>query len=332
MLNNVMVVGGSGFIGSHLVEKLCHKGYNTVVLVRRNSKTKFLNSLGVELRFGDLLVSNSLKEALKGVETVFCVTNVKHFDKSPKKYEEELYRLHMDGTRNLIEACLANNVRRLVYFSSVAAMGYQKGVNIYDESSGNNPFDAYGRAKLEAEEILHGISKKGKLAITILRPPGVFGERGVGVLKKVIFFAGKRVIPVLGSGENRQSFAYVGNVVNQAIFLAENSGSVGKTYIISDERPYSVNELIDTVFKVMNVRSLKIHIPVWFVMFCVLCINFFGIVFLKRKVINKENIVAIAGERIFDGSRIFRKFDYKQEYDLAQGITRTIQWYKKENV
>lgn len=330
-MNNVLVIGGSGFIGSHLAERLCLKGYKVAVLVRKNSDTKFLKSLGVELRLGDLLEPNSLMGVFSGVDTVFGVVNVKPAGKSPKEYEKELYRLHIDGTRNLIKACKVNNVRRLIYFSSVAAIGYQKGVNFYDESSRENPIDAYGKAKLGAEKILNEVSKNKEMDITILRPPGVFGEKGLGALKKIIFFVEKKCVPVMGKGENRQSLTYVGNIVNQAIFLAESSDSIAKTYITSDDRPYSVNELIGTVAKVMNVRPLKIHIPIWLTMFSVSALNSLGKIFLKRELINKESIVAISSERIFNGSRIFKELGYKQEYDLTAGITRTIEWYRRKN-
>lgn len=330
-MNNVLVIGGSGFIGSHLVERLYLKGYKVTVLVRKNSNTKFLKSLGIELRLGDLLEPNSLRGVFSGVDTVFCVVNVKPDNKSPQEYGKELYRLHIDGTENLIKACKVNNVRRLIYFSSVAAMGYRKGVNSYNESSEENPIDAYGKAKLEAENILNETSKKREMDITILRPPGVFGKRGLGPLGKIIFFVEKRCVPIIGRGENKQSLTYVGNVVNQAIFVAENPDSIGKTYITSDDRPYSVNELINTVAKVMNVRPLKVHIPIWLIMFSVSVLNFLGKIFLKRELINKESIIAITSERIFDGSRIFRELGYKQEYDLTAGISRTIEWYRREN-
>ncbi|HDY66921.1 MAG TPA: NAD(P)-dependent oxidoreductase [Candidatus Scalindua sp.] len=328
-MNNVLVIGGSGFIGGHLAEKLCLRGYKVAVLVRKNSDTKFLKLLGVELRLGNLLEPYSLKEAFSEIDTVFCVVNVKPVGKSQKDYKEQLSRLHAEGTRNLIKACKINNVRRLIYFSSVAAIGYRKGVNSYDESSEENPIEAYGKAKLEAENILKETSKNREMDITILRPPGVFGKKGRGPLKKIIFFVEKRCVPIIGRGENKQSLTYVGNVVNQAIFVAENPNAIGKTYITSDDRPYSVNELVNMVAKVMNICPLKIHVPTWLVIFCVSVLNSFGKLFFRREIINKESFVAITSERIFDGSRIFRELGYKQEYDLTTGITRTIEWYKK---
>lgn len=332
-MKNILVIGGAGFIGSNLTEKLgLTNKYNVTVLLRKTSDPKFLKSKDIRLCYGDMLDKDSLKSACAGVDTVFCLVNVRPAGKSPEEYNKELFLLHTEGTKNLLDACKANNVRRLIYFSSVAAIGYKKGINAYDENSETDPIDAYGKAKLEAEKILNDCIKKREMDVTILRPPGVFGENGLGSLAKIIFFVKKGFVPILGNGENKQSITYVGNVVNEAIFLSDNANSFGKTYITSDDRPYSVNELVDTVAKTLNSNPFKLHIPVSLLMLLVTIVNLFGKALLKREVVNRESIVAISTERIFDGSRIFREFDYKQEYDLTTGVQQTIGWREGKNV
>ncbi len=329
-MNKILVVGGCGFIGSHLVERLIENGHKVSVLVRKNSDIRFIQTLGVELFIGDLLVPDSLSPAFNGIDTVFCLVNVKPAGKSQEAYVKELNLVHTDGTLNLLAVCKLNKVERLVYLSSVAAIGYKKNVVTYNELSPEEPIDAYGRAKLEAENILRQGMLDSGVKITILQPPGVFGERGLGSLGKIIAFTEKGLVPVLGSGKNRQSLAYVGNVVNQLIFAAEHLESAGKTYIISDERPYTVNELIQAVSGAIGARPLKAHIPLWIVFFMVSTLNFFARLFLRRDVFNKESIIAVSTERIFDGSRIFRELGYKQVYDLASGVSRMVAWHKNK--
>lgn len=327
-MTNVLVAGGSGFIGSHLVERLTAKGYKVRVLVRENSDTKFIRSLGIDLCVGDLLKPDSLNTALYGIDTAFCLVNVKPLGKTPQQYLSELKLLHTEGTRNLLTACKANKVKRLVYLSSVAAIGYKKGVAVYNELSPEEPIDAYGRAKLEAENVLRYEARDSGVEITILQPPGVFGERGLGSLGKIITFTEKGIIPVLGSGKNLQSLTYAGNLISQVIFAAEHPESAGKTYITTDSRAYAVNELAAAVSQAMGARPLKIHIPVWVVLFMISILNFLTKLFLSKEVINKESIIAITTERIFDGSKFFRELGYRQEYDLAEGVRRTVKWYK----
>lgn len=331
-MTNVLVAGGSGFIGSHLVERLAAKGYKVRALARKNSNTRFMRSLGAELYIGDLLEPDSLNPAFNGADTVFCLVNVKPLGKTPQEYLNQLNLLHTEGTRNLLMACKANKVSRLIYLSSVAAIGYKKNAVIYNELSPEEPIDAYGRAKLEAENILRQGMRDSGVKITILQPPGVFGERGLGSLGKIIVFTEKGFVPILGSGKNRQSLAYVGNVINQVIFTAEHSESAGKTYIAADARAYAVNELVAEAGRAMGARPFKMHIPVWPILFFASILNFFSRIFLRKEALNRESIIAISTERVFDGSRIFRELGYKQEYDLAEGVRRTVKWYKGQRL
>jgi nucleoside-diphosphate-sugar epimerase len=331
-MKNALVIGGTGFIGSHLIEKLYQKGYKVKALARSSSNTSLLESWDIELCLGDILSLESLKEACLGQDIVFCLINIKPDNLSQKDYKDKIYKIHIEGTNNLIEACKGNNIKRIIYFSSVAAIGYKEGIKFYYEFTQENPKDAYGKAKLEAEKILRASQEKNEIDVTILRPPGVFGERDLGALGKITSFVNKRIVPVMGNGSNRLNLTYVGNVVNQAILLAENSDSIGKTYITADQRPYSVNELINNVARALDIKVFKIHIPIWFIMFSMSVINFFSKIILKKKIINSESIKAIISERIFVSSRIFRELSYKQEYNLEIGVKRTIEWYKKENV
>lgn len=330
-MKNALVIGGTGFIGSHLAEQLINKGYKVAVLVRHNSNTAFLQSLGLELRLGDLLDKDSLLRAVKGIDVIFCAANIKPAGKNREDYEKELFRVHVEGTRSLLDACRECGVRRIIYFSSVAAMGYEKGTSFYDDSFKVRPVDAYGKAKLEAERILNEAYRSKEADIIILRPPGVFGERGLGAMHKIILFVEKGFVPVIGRGSNKQSIAYIGNIVNQAICAAQNQNSIGNTYITGDARAYSVNELISAVCKAMNRKVLRIHIPLFLLMSAVSFFNFLGCIFLRRKIINKESIIAIATERVFDSSRIFKELGYKQEYDLEESIKRAISWYKRQD-
>lgn len=321
-MKNILVIGGTGFIGSHLAENLLHKGYKVYALARKQSNTAFLRSLGAEIRVGDLLDMDSLKAGLEGIDTVFCLVNVKPSGRTEEEYKKQLYCVHVEGTANLAGACKAKGVRRIVYLSSVSAMGYSNKISVYDESFAPAPVDDYGKAKLAAEKILGRYIADKTLDITILRPPGVFGERGLGPLGKIMFFAEKGIVPVIGSGKNKQSIAYVGNIVNEAVCAAENPASFGKTYIVSDRQPYTVNELIAAVSKAMNMRPLKAHIPV----FAINCLApLFSLLGMSR-----ENIVAISTERVFDPAKIFSELGCAQEYDLSSAVSRVTEWYRKD--
>ncbi len=324
-MRNILVIGGTGFIGGHLIERLCSDGFQVSALVRRTSNGTFLETLhGVKMREGDITDARALGDSLAGIDTVFCLATTR--PTGAQDYDREVGAVHTVGTENLLRACESNGVGRLVYFSSVAAIGSKPGVGVYNETSEPAPTDAYGRAKLAAEKILHAHQSQ-RLGITVLRPASVFGERGVGPLRKIISFAGKGVVPVLGSGNNKQSFTYVGNTVDETMFLAARTDTIGKTYILSDNTPYTVNELVAAVTRALSRQPLILHVPLGLLKVVGGCANACSRLVLKRNLVNTDNLSGISSDRVFDPSRLFEELGYSQPYDLATAAQRTVEWH-----
>lgn len=113
-----LVTGASGFIGKHLVRTLVEQGRDVRCLVRETSNTQYLDDLGVELFYGDLLNTDSLKGIIKDVKIVYHLAGQIH-----SKYSRDFYKVNFDGTRNLVEECLPEKIERFVFLSSIAAVG-----------------------------------------------------------------------------------------------------------------------------------------------------------------------------------------------------------------
>lgn len=97
---NILVTGGTGFIGSHLVDHLLARGYRVRCLIRRNSNLTCIQNKGVEFVYGDLLDKKNLEPAVKGIEYVFHLAAL-----SMGSIHKEFYRVNVSGTRNLLEVC-----------------------------------------------------------------------------------------------------------------------------------------------------------------------------------------------------------------------------------
>ena len=327
-MKNVMVIGGTSFIGSHLVEKLSQEGYKVRVLVRKQSDTNFIQGLKkIELCLGDILDLDSLKKALEGIDTVFCSVNVKPGGLNFRQYHNALERVHVEGVKNLIEACKCNKTKRFFYLSSMSATLYEKNLYTLNEFSIRDLHNVYGRVKLEAENLLRRVPEE-ELGVTIFRPPEVFGERGPGALARYILFIKNGVIPVLGSIKNTHNIAYVGNIADQIIFLSKQDSSKGKQYIISDEKPYMESEIIETVCRSMNARPLKLRIPGWFLYCGIGILRFFTRICLKKELMSMEESALVINGHISSGFKILHELGYRQRYDLQAAVARTINWYK----
>ena len=229
----VLVTGGTGFIGSHLVEALLQKGIQVRCLLRKSSDLKWIKGLPVEYAWGDCRDPASLKEAVKGVDQVFHSAGV-----TKAVREETFFEINAYGTENLIQACLEHNpdLQKFIYLSSQAAAGPSRNGNRKKETDPCQPVSPYGQSKRMGEEL--ALSHGHKLPLLILRPSAVYGPRE----RDIYFFfklLSKGIHLCASSPDQHISLCYVQDVVQAILLAAETRTSRGEIFFVSDGQDYS---------------------------------------------------------------------------------------------
>lgn len=207
----VLVTGGTGFIGSHLVDLLVEKNYNVRVLVRKGDVhpayddkvnqeiLEHEKNLGVEIVYGNLLDKKSLEKACEGIDIIY------HLAAIARQYEglptQVYYDINTFGTKNLLDACLKNKVKRFVYTSTKDACGPSLDGKPLTEKTILHPVIVYGKSKLGGEILSLYYYKKFGLPVTIIRPPLIYGER-YPLLARYFRTVKKGIFPIFGSGKN----------------------------------------------------------------------------------------------------------------------------------
>ena len=228
-MKNVLITGGTGFIGSNLAARLVELGYNVRILRRDNSDLRAIQGIDVEHCIGDLRDHESVRRAVMGSDTVFHAAAIVTFAR--KKRELQL-AVNVGGTTNVVEACLAKGIERLIHTSSVAAIGYPHAGEIATETT---PFNwprtmGYKFSKYESEQVVLGGVARGLNAV-IVNPSVVIGERDIHMHGGQLIKEVKRgLVPFYIDGG--MNVAYVGDVVNGHI-LAAQKGRTGERYILS---------------------------------------------------------------------------------------------------
>jgi nucleoside-diphosphate-sugar epimerase len=221
-------------------------------LVLKGSDTRELSSFSPKVRVveGDLAEPQSLERFVAGARgaTLFHVAGIIH----PTQGTKQFYTVNVEGTRRLLELAKREGVRRFVHVSSNSPIGTNPNPNHqFDESSPYNPYMKYGHSKMLAEELVNAAGKEG-LETVIIRPPWFYGPRQPD--RQRLFFemiqTGK--VPLVGNGENKRSMAYVDNICQGLLRCERVEAARGGTYWIADERPYSMNEIIDTIERVLE--------------------------------------------------------------------------------
>jgi len=205
----------------------------------------------LELVTGDLTQPESLSTFFKGAEgaTLFHSAGIVH----PNNGVKQFYDVNVQGTQNLIDGAVANGVRRLIHVSSNSPLGCNPSRNhVFDESSPYNPYMNYGKSKKLGEDIVNEVGTRGQLEIVIIRPPWFYGPDQPP--RQTLFFKMIRdgKAPILGGGENLRSMAYVDNICQGLLLCEKVQEAKGKTYWIADERPYAMNEIVDTIERLLE--------------------------------------------------------------------------------
>jgi len=204
----------------------------------------------VEIIRGDLRDPDAVAAFCEGSEeaTLFHCAGVVH----PARFVRE-FEVNVRGTRNLLQAAEAAGVRRAVVISSNSPIGTNpRRDHLFDEQAAYNPYMAYGRSKMLMEQIVAECHGRGLLETVVVRPPWFYGpgqpERQTDFFKMIR----RGTMPIVGDGENRRSMVYIDNLC-QALLLCEYAPAAnGETYWVADSRPYSMNEIVDTVERLME--------------------------------------------------------------------------------
>ena len=242
-----LVTGATGLLGSHIAEKLCVNGDRVRALVRADSDTRFLQTLGVECVVGDLTDAASCARAVQQVATVYhSAAKVGDWGRW-----EEFQSSCMEGTRNLAEAAIEAGVGRFLHISSTSAYGHpREGGPPIDETAplGQRlwPFwDYYTRSKVDCERILWDLVEHRGLSLTVIRPSWLYGERDRTTLKRLVGRLRAGRVPLIGPGTNPLSAIYAGNVADAAILAAHDPGSIGEAYNITHQSQMTQREFLD---------------------------------------------------------------------------------------
>ena len=259
---NILVTGGAGFIGSHLVDKLLPNNNVTVLDNFSSGKREFLAPYSSHPNFHllemDLLMPEALQEALAGKEMVF------HLAANPDvKLGAENTRVHLEqnvlATYNLLEAMRQSGVKKIAFTSTSTVYGEAKEVPTPEDYGPLLPISLYGASKLACEALISSYCHTFDMSCWIYRFANIVGERGThGVLVDFIRKLGKdpRELEILGSGRQRKSYLEVRECVQAMIHCVQHAGEQVNVFNIGSLDSVDVTEIADIVGEKMGLEGV----------------------------------------------------------------------------
>ena len=251
-----LVTGGSGFLGSHLVDALVARGEEVRVLARPTSQTAHLESLEVELVCGDLTDIQSLREAIQGVERVYhCAALAADWGAW-----ETFRAANVTGVHNLLQVASEASVGRFIHVSTTDVYGHPD--TAVDESAPLRPRGwPYADTKIEGERLVWAYHRQHGLPVAVVRPPNVVGPRSTSFVLEIVELLRDGSMLHIGNGGKPAGLAYVTNVVDVMLRAADSESSVGQAYNVSDGSDVTWRQYVDRLAEIVGVSSPRIVLP-----------------------------------------------------------------------
>ncbi|MFC2135258.1 NAD-dependent epimerase/dehydratase family protein [Bacteroidota bacterium] len=321
-----VVTGGTGLVGSHLVDYLLEKDHKVRCIVRKTSNLRWLKDKPIEIFDSGLFDKDKLKEILKDADYVFHVAGVVKA-KKPEGY----FNGNVETTRSLLDVLreVNPNITRFLYVSSLTACGPSLSGDHCTEKTLPHPITNYGRSKYEAEKLVETYMKK--IPITIVRPPAVYGERDTEIyLYFKTYMNG--LLSMIGFNKKLVSIVHVSDLVKGIYLAATNEKSKDELYFISSEKYYTWPEIGNAIEKATGKKAIKIRLPHFIVYIVAGFAQFFAMFSKNAATFNLEKARDwVQDAWTCDVTKAVNELGYRQEIPLEEGIQRTIDWYKEMN-
>ncbi|MDV2503134.1 MAG: NAD-dependent epimerase/dehydratase family protein [bacterium] len=325
----ILVTGATGLVGSALCARLAGMGGQVRALVRPTSDTSFVRTLDVELAEGDIADDEDCRRAAQGVGTVFhCAAYVSDWAGA-----DEMQRVNVEGLQAMMEAALASGVGRFVYLSSLAVLGHDPQVNI-DESA---PFvltgDGYNRTKIEAERLALQYHQERGLAVSIIRPPYIYGPRDRQMLPRLLSNLQSGTFRYIGAGDQPLSLVYVENLIDAMLAAAERPEAVGQVYLITDGEPVTRRQLVEAVCDGLGLDRPTRTVPVGVAkVACRLLEATYRLAGRREApLLNRFRLKFMATPLTFSIEKARRELGWEPRVSFADGMAATLaQWREQE--
>lgn len=329
----ILVTGGSGFLGRHLLQALQKEGFDEIRTLNRKA-CEDLKEQGIDVIYVDLADYNAVDKAINGCEIVFHVAAKAGVWGSYASY----YKANVIGTQNVINACLKHHVKYLIYTSSPSVVfNGDSWVNVTETIGYGNPSKMcpYAKTKMLAEKLVLEANRQQGLKTIALRPHLIWGPGDNHLIPTIIKAAQQRRLYQVGSGENWVDISYVTNVA-QAHLLAlkalsnDNTAVSGKAYFISQGDPVQLWPWIKQLFAKLNVPQPLFKMP--FILAYLLGGLFefiYKILFIKRQPpITRFVAKELSQDHYFDISAAKMDLHYVPQVSNEEGLEQLVRWLK----
>lgn len=313
MKGKVSIIGGSGFIGENLHHAL--QSEYEVCNIDKNQSSSFSTVIA------DVRNISELNAAIQNPDWIVLLAAEHKDNVSPFSL---YYDVNVKGTENVLNLMREKNIRKIIFTSTVAVYGLNK--TNPDENFPTEPFNDYGKSKLQAEELLRAWYNEAPQdrTLIIVRPTVVFGPKNKGNVYNLLqqILSGKFLM--IGNGENKKSMAYVGNLVSFIHFsMNETKGTGYQLFNYADKPDLTTNQLVKIISQLSGTKLSQLRIPYFVGYLAGLTFDMMSKITGKEMVISSIRIKKFCATTQYSNKKV-EEFDFKAPMTLQEGLNQTI--------
>jgi dihydroflavonol-4-reductase len=321
----VAVTGGTGFVGSHVVELLLERGHEVHCLVLPREGALWLEGARVSFFEGSVTDRSCLAPFLEGCDAIVNIAGL-----TRSKTEAGFMEVNVGGAVNLVEAALGlpRGPRHIVSMSSLAASGPcpEGGDSCLDEEGEQRPLTPYGRSKAALESAL--LAYEGRMHCSFFRAPGVYGPRDRDFLQ--YYRLVKRGLRLIVGGRNVMSLVYVKTLAEAILSSLLKPEAYGQAFFVADEGEYDWDDFSRMIEDSLGRRTLRLQVPEWLVT-AVALFSEAAKPFLKRPpLLDRHKLLEARQHRwVVSTAKAQRLLGFRPVMSTAEAIAETARWYEE---
>jgi oxidoreductase len=324
-----LVTGASGFLGSHLVDRLLREGASVRCLVRSTSKLDVLSSMNVELLQGDLTDEISLRAAVDGCDTVFhCGAMVSDWGTGA-----EIWKTNVIGTSYLLKASSRSKVKRFVHVSTTDVYGYPDALAVDESAPYAKRFcNWYSHSKAAADRLVMQTHERGHLETTVLRPATIYGPRSWGMVAEIGRALKARQMLMVREGNADAGLCYVENLVDAIMLAAQKDEAQGQAFNVTDGLFITWRQFLEDLAAGIGAPKpqLSLPYPIAFFVGTTLELVYRGLRKLTglqtRPLLSRQAVHVMGTSQAFSAKKIQQQLNHQTTLDYASGLQHTVAW------
>ncbi len=325
-----VVTGGTGFLGGHLLHLLRERGVEVRLILRPGNQPNALRS-GIDMYQADIRDAGALRKAFAGASVVFHLAGLT----APWAPRHRYLEVNLDGTRAVVEACVAAGVGRLVHVSSMVVLGLQRDRrSLAEDASPTKTFvSPYEESKLKAEQVVQARIQEDGLPAVILRPGMGWGPGERVILPELIRALASPFFFMVGNGRNTLDLSYGSNVAQALWLAATHAEAIGRIYHVADGFQITCRQYLTALATALHLHVPRLRLPRGLVQFL------FHVLLPPEPEVEASDLppsrarllrlCALFRDSEPDTTRIRTELGYRPPVDFASGIGETAAWYRR---